>query len=141
MNGTASVSVSGGTAPYTYIWNTLVVQTTASVTGLSSGTYLVYITDANGCSTSCSVIILEPAALSLSISHTDIGCNGLSTGTATVSVNGGTAPYVYIWNNGATTASISNLAAGIYTVTVTDNNMCSASASVIISQDPHFPVQ
>jgi gliding motility-associated-like protein len=137
-NGSATVSVSGGTAPYTYSWNTTPVQTTATINNLLAGNYAVTITDAHGCTATASVVISQPqAALSASISaQTNVNCFGGNNGSATVSVNGGTAPYSYSWNTTPvqTTATINNLLAGNYNVTITDAHGCTATASVIISQ-------
>lgn len=133
-DGTATVVVTGGTAPYSYLWNTLVAQTTASITGLTSGTYTVFVTDANGCTTSCVVIVTTPGALNLTITQTNINCSGAMNGTATAVVSGGTSPYGYLWSNGETTATVTGLSAITYTVTVTDVNGCSASASISITQ-------
>ncbi len=133
-DGTASVIISGGTAPFTYVWNTLIAQTTATATGLSPGTYTVFVSDANGCTTSCQATVTEPAILLVSITHTNVSCNGVSDGTATAVVSGGTTPYSFLWSNGETTSAIINLSAGNYTVTVTDAHSCSATASVTINQ-------
>ena len=137
-NGSATVSVNGGTPSYTYSWNTTPAQTTATATGLSAGTYTVTITDANGCSTTATVTINQPqAALSASVSsQIPVSCFGSNNGSATVSVNGGTPSYTYSWNTtpAQTTATATGLTAGTYTVTVTDTNGCSTTASVTINQ-------
>ena len=131
-NGTATASVSGGTAPYTYAWSN--GATTASISGLGAGTYTVIVTDSKGCSSTKSVTVTSTSGLSVSISKTNVKCNGDSNGSATATVTGGTAPITYLWSNGAITSSISGLAAGIYSVTATDKNGCSASASTVIAQ-------
>ncbi|HRP80296.1 MAG TPA: choice-of-anchor L domain-containing protein [Flavobacteriales bacterium] len=136
-NGSASISVSGGTSPYDIAWNTVPVQTGPSASSLAGGTYTATITDANGCQTTRAVTIAEPAqVLSASITaHQDINCHGQATGSATVNASGGTGPYSYSWNtmpphNGA---SASGLAAGTYTVTATDAQGCSTSVTVVIA--------
>ncbi|MFN5635850.1 MAG: gliding motility-associated C-terminal domain-containing protein, partial [Flavobacteriales bacterium] len=131
-NGTASVTASGGTAPYTYLWNNN--ATSATVSNLAPGNYTVTVTDANGCTASANVNITEPTILGASTTSTDVTCNGLNNGTANVTASGGTAPYTYLWNNNATSATVSNLAPGNYTVTVTDANGCTTSANATISQ-------
>jgi len=130
-NGRATASASGGTAPYIYLWSN--AATTASITGVVSGTYTVTITDANGCTSISSSTITEPASLmAASVVDSNITCNGFSNGGATASVTGGTAPYIYTWNNAATTASITGVVAGTYSVTITDNNACTVTNSATI---------
>ncbi len=131
-NGGVSVSVIGGTPGYNYLWSNS--ATTDDVSGLSGGTYTVTVTDAVGCTTTASVIVEEPTALSLSVSSGDVSCNGGSDGSASVSVSGGTTPYFYSWSNSSPGSSATSLSAGIYTVTVTDGNFCTATASVTIGE-------
>ncbi len=134
--GSASLSVSGGTPAYSYAWNTSPVQTTAAAAGLTSGSYTCTITDAHGCTSTQDVTVTQPAAaLTASISaQTNVLIFGQSTGSATVTASGGTAPYAQSWSNGQTTATATGLAAGSYTVTVTDANGCSTSTGVNITQ-------
>ena len=127
-DGAATLAVSGGTAPYVITWSSGDFGTSA--TGLAAGTYIVDISDASDCAVSINVTISEPAALSASISNSDISCNGGSDGAASVSVSGGTAPYSYAWSNGSTTSSISGLAEGSYSVDITDANGCTTNASI-----------
>jgi subtilisin-like proprotein convertase family protein len=131
-DGTATVSVSGGVTPYSYLWNNN--ATTASISSLSAGTYICTVTDANSCTKSQSITITQPNAINITASSSNVSCNGGNDGTANVSVSGGNSPYSYFWNNNATTASISSLTAGTYTCTVTDNNNCTKTQSVSITQ-------
>ena len=134
-NGSATASASGGTSPYAYSWNTSPVQTTATATGLAAGVYTVTVTNANACTNTNSVTITQPSALSASISsQTNVSCNGSGNGSVTITASGGTTPYSYIWSNSAITATISNLPAGTFTVTVTDHNGCTATAITTITQ-------
>ena len=129
--GTASVtSVAGGTAPYTYRWSN--GATTPSVSNLAAGNYTVTVTSTGGCTATANFTILGQGNLVLQTAFTNSVCGG-ATGTASViSVTGSTAPYTYSWSNGATTPSVSNLAAGNYTVTVTSAGGCTATANFTI---------
>lgn len=133
-NGTATATPTGGTAPYTYLWNTIPVKTTSSITNLCPGTYSVTVTDTKGCDTIQSVIIIEPAQLSVNITKTNTTCNGACNGTANAVPTGGTSPYTFLWNTSSTTGGISGLCPSTYTVTVTDKNGCTATSSVIITE-------
>ncbi|UFH34398.1 MBG domain-containing protein [Flavobacterium acetivorans] len=134
-NGTATVSVSGGTSAYTYAWSPS-GGTAATATGLSAGTYTVTVTDANACIATQSFTITQPPVLAVTpASQTNVSCFGGSNGSATVSVSGGTSAYTYAWSpSGGTTATASGLSAGTYTVTVTDANACIATQSFTITQ-------
>ena len=136
-NGSATVTVVGGTAPYSYSWNTVPVQTSATATGLKAGNYSVLISDLNGCSTSTAVIITEPIGMTASITaQTNVFCSGNSTGSATVTANGGTFPYTYSWNTTPVqTSNVAvNLPKGTYTVTITDAKGCSTTTQATITE-------
>lgn len=131
-NGSATVSsVSGGTGPYTYLWSTF--EATQTITGLSGGVYRVIITDAHGCQHRDSAIVNEPLPVTATLSVTQISCNNANDGSITVVASGGTGTLTYLWTpGGQTTATISNLTAGTYTVVTKDANNCSVSSSVTI---------
>lgn len=131
-DGSASATPVNGTAPFTYSWSN--GGTTASISGLSAGTYTVTITDANSCTASASGTVSEPTALSASATATDASCNGTTDGSVNLTVLGGTAPYTYNWSNGSSTEDISGLAAGTYSVTVTDANGCAAGAVATVNE-------
>ena len=131
-DGSVDLTVSGGTLPYNYVWSNS--ATTEDISGLSSGTFNVVVTDANGCTATDSVTINESAAISTSIISTDVTCNGGYDGSADLTVSGGTAPYAFIWSNSATTEDMVNLSSGTYTVTVTDANGCTTTDSVTINE-------
>jgi gliding motility-associated-like protein len=134
-NGSATVTGSGGFAPYTWTWSS--GQTTSTVTGLAAGTYTVTIHDINLCTYSAPVTIANNAGPVASISSsTNVSCNGGNTGNATIATTGGALPFVYLWSNGQTTPTATNLIAGIYSVTATDANGCSATANITITQPP-----
>jgi gliding motility-associated-like protein len=138
-NGSIDITISGGTSPFTYTWSN--GQTSQDVTGLSAGTYTVTITDANSCVISNSYTINQPSALIANVSSIATTCN-LNNGSATTSVSGGTGAYTYLWNNASISSAISNVAAGNYTVTVTDANGCSIiSAATVNATLPPVVVQ
>ena len=133
-NGSASVTVNGGTTPYTYAWSPS-GGTGASASNLTAGNYTVNITDANGCTTSNPVTISEPTLLTSSASGTNVNCNGGTNGTASVTVNGGTAGYTYSWTpSGGNASTANNLAAGNYSVNIVDLNGCTTSSSVTVTE-------
>jgi gliding motility-associated-like protein len=136
-NGSASVTPTGGTSPYTYSWNTSPVQTTATAAGLIAGTYTATVTDAHNCTTTATATITQPTSLSATASTlTNVSCNGGSNGSASVAPTGGTAPYTYSWSTSPvqTTTSATGLTAGTYTVTVTDGHNCTVTATATITQ-------
>ena len=131
--GSVNLTVTGGTAPYTYLWSNN--GTVEDPTGMAAGAYTVTVTDANGCTAQTSVTITQPqAGLALSTTQVNVLCFGNSTGSINLTVTGGTAPYTYAWSNNTTQEDPSNLAAGAYTVTVTDANGCTATTTVTITQ-------
>ncbi|MBP6181431.1 MBG domain-containing protein [Flavobacterium sp.] len=134
-NGSASVSPSGGTSGYTYSWSPS-GGTAATATGLAAGSYTVTVTDANGCTATRNYTITQPSAISTATgSQTNVSCNGGTNGSASVSPSGGTPGYTYSWSpSGGTAATASGLAAGSYTVTVTDANGCTATRNYTITQ-------
>ncbi|MEW6470233.1 MAG: T9SS type A sorting domain-containing protein [Bacteroidota bacterium] len=135
-NGSATVSVSGGTAPYTYSWAPS-GGTNATASGLSAGTYTCTVTDAGSCTITQTLTITQPPALSATLTQTNVSCNGGSNGSATVTPAGGTPAYAYNWApSGGTAATASGLAAGTYTCTVTDANGCTLAQAVTITQPP-----
>jgi hypothetical protein len=130
-DGSATVSISNGAGPYVYLWSNGNTTTTAS--NLASGAYNVTVTDANGCSGSASATVNSTSVtLTPSVSTTVSSC-ATNDGSATVSISNGTSPYVYLWSNGATTVTASNVGAGSYTVSVTDANGCSGTANGTVS--------
>lgn len=134
-DGTATVTTSGGTPSYTYTWSAT-AQTTATVSDLSVGTYTVIVNDANNCSATTTVNVTVLSGPTLTITSTDSAlCKGSSTGSASVSVTGGgTSPYAYSWStpSGATTSTVTGLAAGTYTVEVSDSAQCKTQTTVVI---------
>lgn len=135
-DGSATVSAASGTPPYSYNWGTTPVQTNPTATNLGPGTYFVTVSDNVGCSTIASTIIGQPAGLNLSIIAPPIDCFGGTNGDAFANVSGGTSPYTFIWNNLQMTQTATNLSAGTYSVTVTDDNSCTITANTTLTQAP-----
>lgn len=125
-NGSATVNVIPvSAAPFFYSWNTTPAQNIATATGLAAGTYTVTVNAINSCTATATAIITSPPALTHSLQITQPGC-GAATGSVTINESGGTAPYQYTWfPSGGNASSASGLAAGNYSVTVTDSKSCS----------------
>ncbi|MCW3124564.1 MAG: C-terminal target protein [Bacteroidetes bacterium] len=131
--GAISASAAGGTTNYNYNWGGGV--TTPGRTNLGAGTYTVTVTDAHGCTAASTSTITQPtSALAASATATNVLCFGGTTGTITASASGGTSGYGYNWGGGITTPGRTNLAAGSYTVTVTDAHGCTATYTSTITQ-------
>jgi hypothetical protein len=135
-NGSLSLSVSGGTAPYTYSWSRVPTgfsSTQQNPTGLTAGVYTVTVTDANTCTSTASGTVIA-AIRNLSSTITNVSCNGLKDGAIDLTVTGTSSTFTYAWSNGNLTQDISNLGAGSYTVTVTDSYSCTSTAIYTITQ-------
>jgi hypothetical protein len=152
-NGTIDITASGGTSPYTYAWNG--GSTASDRTSLTPGTYVVTVTDANGCQTTLSQSITQPLALTLSAVKTDPSCPATASaplnadGAITLTVAGGTTPYTYAWTASAggviptgqaNNKDLTGLVAGTYSVLVTDANSCAASLSITLNAIGSLPV-
>ncbi len=135
-NGSATVTPSGGSSPYTYTWspsggNTLIAS------GLAAGTYTVLVKDANNCTVTAVTTITQPPVLTAALSSSNVSCNGGSNGSATVTAGGGSPGYTYNWLPSGGTASVATgFAAGNYTATVTDSKGCTVTAVANITQPP-----
>lgn len=133
-NGMINITPTGGTAPYNYLCmpgN----QTAVPFTNLGLGTYTVTITDAKNCSLTQTYTINQSTEILTSFSIAPVSCFGKNDGIINSTTTGGVPPYTYSWNpTGVTSANISNLAAGNYTLTVTDKLGCSMSSSTLINE-------
>ncbi|MBI2279895.1 MAG: SprB repeat-containing protein, partial [Bacteroidetes bacterium] len=130
-NGTAGVVVAGGSPPYSYSWSPS-GDTTNSVVGLQAGIHTVTISDTGSCTLPKTFTITQPTDLVASPTFTSSTC-GLSNGSMNANTSGGTPGYTYLWSTGDTTANIANVSAGTYSIVVTDNNNCTDSTTVIVT--------
>ncbi|MEL6923484.1 MAG: LamG-like jellyroll fold domain-containing protein, partial [Bacteroidota bacterium] len=137
-DGDASVSVTNGIWPYNFEWDN--GQTDSTLNDVGAGTYLVTVTDFYGCTASSSVTLTDPTTLSVSTSVTssfngfDVSCNNGKDGAAEATPSGGTGNYTFAWSTGATTQSINSIGAGSYTVTVSDDNGCTATSTITLGE-------
>jgi uncharacterized repeat protein (TIGR01451 family) len=132
-DGALDLLVSGGTTPYTYSW-TGGGGSNEDISGLAPATYDVTISDANSCQITRSYTITQPSALTASATSIDVACFGNTNGSVNLTVGGGTAGYAYFWSNGSTGANLSMVGAGVYSVTVSDANNCTKTASATVSE-------
>jgi large repetitive protein len=145
-NGIATAGASGGTNPYTYTWMPpgFPGQGTPTYSALCAGIYTVTVGDASLCVNAATITITQPPPVTITVSQTSVTCNGFCTGSATAAVSGGNGTYNYTWTapspsviTGQGTATVSNLCPGLYTLTVTDNTVCTNPITTFsISQPP-----
>lgn len=142
-SGSASATATGGTPAaggYTFSWSNAFTGQAVSGTAftdpnLAAATYTVTVTDKNNCTNSATVIVGNLNGVNASIGNVvPVKCFGNCTGSALAQANGGTGPFAYNWTNAVTAAANPNLCQGSYTVTITDNNSCTSSATVLITQ-------
>jgi PKD repeat protein len=131
VSGAIDINLIGNSAPYTYIWSN--GSTSQDVYQLVAGPYEVIVTDVNGCVSTRSILVEEPPQVILSTITTPASC-GNNDGTGAVAVSGSTGPYGYIWPDGGNTPAEYSLGAGIYNVTVVDNNGCIYDTDVTINE-------
>lgn len=127
LNGNAYLTISGGTAPFSYMWSN--GSNTQNIEHVRAGTYSVQIVDANGCFLRLETSINEPPILDIESLVTHITCKDHYNGKISTKISGGIPPYKYEWSNGASTQNIEMLTAGVYTITVHDANNCPMKAS------------
>lgn len=143
-DGELIVTIADGTPNYYYsfdggtTWSAEAYPSPIVVPGLSAGLYAITVKDANDClsPSSPATAVSEPGQITAIITGTNPDCTQGSSGTATVSASGGTAPYTYLWSNGQTTPVADNLPPGNYTVTITDSNNCSITVNHTVVRDP-----
>jgi hypothetical protein len=131
-NGSISVNVAGGATPYSYNWTT--GGNTSSISNLAEGTYILTVTDANNCNAVKSFAVNAPQPLQINFSSVTSNCSA-SDGSLTANISGGTSPYTFQWDANAasqTSATATNLSAGNYSVTVTDNVGCTTASNTVL---------
>lgn len=128
-NGTATATATGGSNGYTYVWSN--GATTQTISNLAAGTYTVTVSSGSSCTGTGSRTVTAPAAL-LGTTVVTNASNGQSNGAINLTVSGGTPAYTFLWSNGKTTEDNNNIAAGTYTVTITDSNGCTATKSATV---------
>lgn len=130
-NGSIAVTSSGGVGVLSYAWDN--GATTSNNNNLCAGTYTVVVTDQNGCTTTSSATVIDQAGATAQIAVAQNATCGLCNGNLTTAILGGTLPLTFAWSNTQTTADIANLCAATYTLTVTDANNCTTTASATLS--------
>lgn len=137
-DGKITAIPAGGTPPYTYLWSN--GATTASIENLLPMPYTIEIKDEAGCMVQGSTAVLQPNSLTVTGTITPLRCHNASNAAIALAVQGGTAPYQYLWNTGATTSNISNLPSGEYKVKITDAQGCAYFKTFIIENPPKFEI-
>ena len=141
-DGEASISSTGGTAPYNYQWNGGTPNALGdSIFNIGVGTYIVSITDSASCLYTDTLMIKSSLQIIIDFDSTDVLCYGFNTGAVDAIISGGAAPYIYSWSTGDTTEDLTSLIAGSYTLSITDTNNCMAIDSVLISQPDTIQIQ
>ncbi len=138
-NGTAAVVVAGGNPPYNYQWNVPSISTD-TIDNLSAGTYTVVVTDSLGCSATDSITVNEPSAIFMNASFNPVTCPDGNDGLIDLSVSGGTGNYTYLWSNGSVSQDLNGIAEGFYSVIVSDDDNCTATASFTIQVGTRFEI-
>ncbi len=140
-DGTAMAMPSGGIEPYEYLWNDPKAQSTQTAVELGAGTYSVVVTDANNCTLESEVLITEPeTALAATITQTFTSCYGEANSQSTVEASGGTGEYTYLWSDGQIKDTATNLDTLSYEVTITDENGCAFTSSIVIDDFEPFDI-
>lgn len=130
--GAINLTPSGGTPPYTYLWNDAV--TTKNRSNIPAATYTVVVTDANNCIANSSVTITENPGMSLSVNISDVNCIGEVSGEIDLTVTGAQGVPTFNWSNGATSEDLTSIGDGSYTVTVTDASGCTIAGTYVVAE-------
>jgi gliding motility-associated-like protein len=133
-DGEISLNVSGGSMPYSYNWSNGNPDSNLAE-NLCAGNYSITITDDNGCTAEANYTINQAADITINETINHASCNGICDGEISLNVSGGSMPYTYNWSNGNPDSNLAeNLCAGNYSITITDDNGCTAEANYTINQ-------
>lgn len=135
-NGAINLTVNGNSPPFTFLWNTGVI--TEDITNIPSGSYSVTVTDANNCSRVDLFSLTNISSINITKNITHVNCSGDNTGSINITTSGGTPPYTFLWSNSATTEDLTNITAGLYTISITDNAGCIFIDNININQNPQL---
>ena len=133
-NGAGYFSVSGGTEPYSYLWSN--DEKTPNIQNLTAGKYWVVVDDKNGCTEKSEIEIIQPTEIKIANYVDIVSCRDDHDGAILLDVTGGYPDYTYSWDNGLETDIVTNLDGGLYTVTVTDDSMCTMKSSIQVDINP-----
>ena len=131
-DGALNLTVSGGTAPYTFSWNT--GSTSEDIQNVTAGKYLVTIQDASGCTATATFTVGNASVINLGALLVKPDCSDRN-GSIDLNVSGGAAPYTFQWSDGSVTEDLTNAGAGIYTVIVSDDAGCSAQKTLLLKEN------
>ncbi len=135
-DGSASVSVNGAVLPVEYLWNNGAI--TPSIHGLCAGSYTVTVTDAANCKSVATILLEDPAPLTIAMTVEPVPCVDNCEGSIQCTISGGTAPYTYTWSHGAGTLNLENLCMGTYTLSVSDAHQCPALKTATVEVENIF---
>ncbi|MBK9460265.1 MAG: gliding motility-associated C-terminal domain-containing protein [Sphingobacteriales bacterium] len=133
--GSLSVTSTNGVSPYVYAWNNSLPPDSV-LQNIAPNNYTLTVTDANGCTQTAQTQITQPSPIAITANTTNVLCFGELTGQIAANATGGTGVFSYQWSNGGSISSaLNNIAAGAYTLTVTDTNQCTQTATYNITQN------
>ncbi|MBP7732069.1 MAG: gliding motility-associated C-terminal domain-containing protein, partial [Bacteroidales bacterium] len=133
LTGALDITVTGGTAPYSFLWSN--GEISEDISGVPAGEYTVTVTDASGCIAVATETVSQPdAPINIDMVVSNVRCFGEANGSIDITVTNGTPPYTFLWNNGEVIEDITGLSEGTYTVTVTDVNGCTAIATETVNE-------
>jgi len=137
-NGAINFSATGLHQPFTYLWSN--GEITEDVSGLSAGNYTVIVSDTSGCSASTTFNLNNISSINITSTVVDVTCIGSNNGAVAITTSGGTMPYAFSWDNGATTENITSLTAGNYLLSITDGAGCQFSESISVGTLPSIVI-